>query len=109
MNVRCTILTNNGEIVTINKDASYSVFLYGSGLYVIDSSVVSRIERQDGILEDECELLFLEGDPLPIGSTMPSGQALYDVVLNKIVDATAEPDESLLGNIIGFFRKTLGV
>jgi hypothetical protein len=108
-NIRITMKTKGYEVKQEGVDSSNPLFIYNKGVYIIDHSAIRRIEREQGVLEEEAELIFHEGDPLPDGSVMPHGNVLYEIVLNKIVDATSETHVGMFDGFFKSIKKLIGL
>lgn len=88
------------KVRTLSVDASNTGFIFKNGAYVIDHQLIARIEREDGVLEEEAELIYHEGDPLPDGSKLPRGEALVELVVNEITDSLTDVSDSFVNKIL---------
>jgi len=85
--IRCVILRRDRSIKILNVNPSTEYFRFSNGIYNVDNEAVNMTNPSPNIPE----LIYVEGNPRPIGSTEDAIKIFDKQLFKKLIEDTVEP------------------
>lgn len=105
MMITCLIIGKDRCITTVKVDSKKSNFTHNKGLYTIPKESVNLTEFPDGKTESYPELIFIEGEALPINnSSGDMSSFLEETVISNALKQTGKPANDWMGIFKDYFR-----
>ena len=97
MNILCLMIKKDKSIQEISVDSTKSNFKFNNGLYTINKEAVNIIKMNQGGITVIPELIYVEGNPLPVNVTEGSVQDFLEhLVLKNALEQVAAPRSEFL-------------
>jgi hypothetical protein len=88
------------NILWINPNSNW--FTCNNRSYRIDRKAVCQVVEKGGSLKGIVELLYVEGDPVPIGSDLDVKKITIEHLKERISESTNQPEKgNFLSNLFG--------
>jgi len=81
--IKVYMITKSRHVDTFTIDDSIKFFRYRRGYYFVDRNAVNLTSKPNKIVNPTPELIYFEGNPLPVNSTVNINSLLDDVVLDN--------------------------
>jgi hypothetical protein len=105
MKIRCYMIQTNKEISVLNIAPYNPHFSFHNGIYTINKQAVSLSNIQDKNAEPVPELVYMEGNPLPLnikaGST---SEFLEKIVIENALKQISKPTGGFMLVVLDYFK-----
>jgi hypothetical protein len=106
MNINCRIFCKDRTIETVKVNARHQEFTFNKGLYVIPKEAVNLF-KLEGKPRYEPELVFIEGEPLPVNAektSTASSDFLTRIVIRNALKQSSRMKSEMFGLIADYMR-----
>jgi len=103
--IKCLIIGKDRHITTVKVDAKKANFTHNKGLYTIPKEAVNLAEFENQKEDNYPELIYVEGDALPVNQTTGSVSGfLTETVVSNALKQVAHPRSEFMNVIIDYVR-----
>lgn len=105
MRITCLIIGKDRHISTVKVDARKANFTHNNGLYTIPKEAVNLTEFDDGKTESYPELIYMEGEALPVNNSESDVSGfLAETVLTNFLKQVAQPKSDWMNVIFDYLH-----
>lgn len=105
MNIKCLIIGKDRHVNRVNVDARKSEFTFNSGLYTVPKEAVNLTEFADGKTECYPELVYIEGEALPVNQKDGSiATFLEATVIENALKQTSRSKSDFMSVVYDYMR-----